>query len=156
AQVVGLAFDGPTVSVRLDGDEAVRAKCLLISTGAEYRVLGVDGCERYEGRGVYYAATPIEAQTCRGAEVVVVGGGNSAGQAAAFLSQHARNVYVAIRGDDLYKSMSSYLAGRVESTPNIRVLRNTEVHRLEGDGSLEQVELVNRKTGEVTRLKAPA
>src|SRR5712692_989 len=70
-QVVGLSFDGPTAVVRLDGDETVRAKCLLIATGAEYRVLGVEGCERYEGRGVYYAATPIEAQTCRGAEVVV-------------------------------------------------------------------------------------
>ena len=155
-QVVGLSFDGPVAVVRLDDDETVRAKCLLIATGAEYRVLGVDGCERYEGRGVYYAATPTEAPACRGAEVVVVGGGNSAGQAAVFLSRHARTVYVAIRGDDLYKNMSSYLAGRVESTPNIRVLRNTEVRRLEGDGSLEQVELVNRKTNEVQRLKCPA
>jgi thioredoxin reductase (NADPH) len=155
-QALGLSFDGPTAVLRLDGEETVRAKCLLIATGAEYRVLGVEGCERYEGRGVYYAATPTEAQACGGAEVVVVGGGNSAGQAAVFLSHHARTVYVAIRGDDLYKNMSSYLAGRVESTPNIRLLCNTEVRRLEGDGSLEQVELVNRKTGEVKRLKAPA
>ncbi len=155
-RVVGLAFDGPVAVVRLDGDETVRAKCLLIATGAEYRVLGVEGCERYEGRGVYYAATPTEAPVCRGAEVVVAGGGNSAGQAAVFLSRHARTVYVAIRGDDLYKNMSSYLAGRVESTPNIQVLRNTEVRRLEGDGSLEQVELVNRKTNEVQRLSCPA
>jgi thioredoxin reductase (NADPH) len=156
AQAVGLSFDGPTAVLRLDGEETVRGKCLLIATGAEYRVLGVEGCERYEGRGVYYAATPIEAQVCGGAEVVVVGGGNSAGQAAYFLSHHARTVYVAIRGDDLYKNMSSYLAVRVESTPNIRLLCNTEVRRLEGDGSLEQVELVNRKTNEVKRLKSPA
>jgi thioredoxin reductase (NADPH) len=155
-QALGLSFDGPTAVLRLDGEETVRAKCLLIATGAEYRVLGVEGCERYEGRGVYYAATPIEAQVCGGQEVVVVGGGNSAGQAAVFLSRHARTVYVAIRGDDLYKNMSSYLAGRVESTSNIQVLRNTEVRRLEGDGSLEQVELVNRKTSEVKRLKSPA
>src|SRR5205814_885905 len=104
AQVVGLSFDGPTALVRLDGNETVRAKCLLIATGAEYRVLGVEGCERYEGRGVYYAATPMEAKVCAGAEVVVVGGGNSAGQAAVYLSNHARKVYVAIRGDDLYKN----------------------------------------------------
>ena len=84
-QAVGLSFDGPTAVVRLEGEETVRGKCLLIATGAEYRVLGVEGCERYEGRGVYYAATPIKAQVCRGAEVVVVGGGNSAGQAAVFL-----------------------------------------------------------------------
>jgi thioredoxin reductase (NADPH) len=155
-QVVGLAFDGPTAVVRLDGGDAVQAKCLIIATGAEYRVLGIEGCARYEGRGVYYAATPVEAQPCRGAEVVVVGGGNSAGQAAVFLSRHARTVYVAIRGDDLYKNMSSYLAGRVESTANIRVMRNTEVLRLDGDGSLEQVQLVNGKSGEVTRLKCPA
>jgi thioredoxin reductase (NADPH) len=155
-QVEGLAFDGLTVIVRLDGGEEVRTKCLLIATGAEYRVLGVEGCSRYEGRGIYYAATPMEALSCRGAEVVVIGGGNSAGQAAVFLSRHARTVYVVIRGDDLYKSMSSYLAGRVESTPNIQVRRDAEVRRLDGDGSLEQVELVNRKTGEVTRLKCPA
>jgi thioredoxin reductase (NADPH) len=156
AQAVGLSFAGPTAVLRLDGEEMVRAKCLLIATGAEYRVLGVEGCERYEGRGVYYAATPTEAKACGGAEVVVVGGGNSAGQAAYYLSQHARRVYVAIRGNDLSKNMSSYLASRVESAPNIQVLRNTEVRRLEGDGSLEQVELVNRKTNEVKRLKSPA
>jgi thioredoxin reductase (NADPH) len=155
-QALGLSFDGPTAVLRLDGDEVVRAKCLLIATGAEYRVLGVEGCERYEGRGVYYAATPIEAKVCSGSEVVVVGGGNSAGQAAVFLSRHARTVYVAIRGDDLYKNMSSYLASRVESASDIQVLRNTEVRRLEGDGSLEQVELVNRKTGEAKRLMCPA
>jgi thioredoxin reductase (NADPH) len=82
-QVGGLSFDGSVNVVRLDGGEMVKAKCLIIASGAEYRVLGVEGCEKYEGRGVYYAATPIEAKECAGAEVVVVGGGNSAGQAAA-------------------------------------------------------------------------
>jgi len=155
-QVGGLSFDGPINVVRLVGDETVKAKCLIIATGAEYRVLGVEGCEKYEGRGVYYAATPIEAKECAGAEVVVVGGGNSAGQAAVFLSRHANKVYVVIRGDDLYKHMSSYLAGRVQGQDNVEVLTNTEVGRLVGDGSLEQVELVNRKTGEVKRLTCPA
>ena len=156
AQVVGLAFDGPLASVRLDGDETVTAKALLIATGAEYRVLGVEGCEQYEGRGVYYAATPVEAQVCKDADVVVVGGGNSAGQAAVFLSKHARTVSVVIRGNDLYKNMSSYLASRVENTDNIEVLKNTEVHRLEGNGTLEHVELVDRKTDAVKRLACPA
>jgi thioredoxin reductase (NADPH) len=157
-QVVGLSFDGPVAVINLDGDEAIRSKCVLIATGAEYRVLGVEGCAQYEGRGVYYAATPMEAQACRGADVVVVGGGNSAGQAAVFMSgkDRARHVYVAIRGNNLYKNMSSYLANRVEQTDNITVLHNTEVRRLEGDGSLERVELVNNKTGEVNRLTSPA
>jgi len=156
AQVCSLSFDGPINVVRLDGDETLKAKCLLIATGAEYRVLGVEGCERFEGRGVYYAATPMEATTCAGADVIVVGGGNSAGQAAVFMSRHARKVYVAIRGDDLYKNMSSYLAGRVESIDNIEVLKNTEIRRLDGDGSLEGVELINRKTDKLTRLECPA
>src|SRR5262245_12460431 len=156
APVGGLSFDGRLCVVHLDGDETVRAKCLLIATGAEYRVLGVEGCARYEGRGVYYAATPMEAKTCAGAEVVVVGGGNSAGQAAVYLSRHARQVYVVIRGNDLYKNMSSYLATRVEGTENVEVHKNTEVSRLDGDGSLERVELANRKTGEVKRLSCPA
>lgn len=155
-RVGGLSFDGSVNVVRLDGGEMVKAKCLIIASGAEYRVLGVEGCEKYEGRGVYYAATPIEAKECAGAEVVVVGGGNSAGQAAVFLSRHARKVYVVIRGDDLGKSMSDYLVRRIESADNIEVLKNAEVSRLDGDGSLERVELVNRKTGEVKRLTCPA
>jgi thioredoxin reductase (NADPH) len=155
-KVCGLSLDGPVNELRLDGDETVRAKCLLIATGAAYRVLGIEGCEKYEGRGVYYAATPMEAKACAGAEVVVVGGGNSAGQAAVFLSRHVRRVYVVIRGDDLYKNMSSYLASRVEGIDNVEVRKNTEVQGLEGDGSLERIELINRKTGEITRLACPA
>jgi thioredoxin reductase (NADPH) len=77
--VTGLTFDNAYAVLHLDGSESVVAKCLLITTGAEYRRLGVEGCERFEGCGVYYAATPNEAQVCRGADVVVVGGGNSAG-----------------------------------------------------------------------------
>ena len=106
--------------LHLDGGETVTAKCLLIATGADYRRLGVEGCEQFEGRGVYYAATPIEAQMCRGSEVVVVGGGNSAGQAAVFLAAQVRKVYLVVRGDDLYKNMSSYLARRIEEHPQHR------------------------------------
>src|SRR5205814_10111471 len=121
---------------RLDGGEAIAAKCLLIATGAEYRRLGVEGCARYEGTGVYYAATPNEAQLCRGTQVVLVGGGNSAGQAAVFLASHARKVLLLLRGGDLYKGMSSYLARRIEQTANIEVLLNVTIRRMRGDGRL--------------------
>ncbi|MDB5312806.1 MAG: thioredoxin reductase [Gemmataceae bacterium] len=155
-QVTGLTFDGPRPVLRLDGGETVTAKCLLIATGADYRTLGVDGCERFEGRGVYYAATPIEAQMCQGSEVVVVGGGNSAGQAAVFLAGQVRKVYLVVRGGNLYKDMSDYLARRVEQTPNIEVLLNTEVRRMEGEEFLGAVELVNNKTGKTRVIRTPA
>ncbi len=151
-----LTFDQAYSVLQLDGQETIVAKCVLIATGADYRRLTVEGCERFEGCGVYYAATPIEAQMCRGSEVVVVGGGNSAGQAAVFLAGQLRKLYLVIRGDDLYKNMSSYLACRIEDTPNIEVLRNTEVRRLNGNGCLTSVELADNKTGETRTTKTPA
>jgi thioredoxin reductase (NADPH) len=151
-----LTFDKVYPVLHLDGKETVTGKCLLISTGADYRMLNVEGCEYFEGRGVYYAATPIEAQMCWGSDVVVVGGGNSAGQAVIFLAAQVRKIYLVIRGDNLYKDMSSYLARRIEQTPNIEVLLNTEVRRMSGDGHLSEVELVNNKTGEVRVIKTPA
>jgi thioredoxin reductase (NADPH) len=154
--VTALTFDQAYSVLQLEGKETIVAKCVLIATGADYRRLTVEGCERFEGCGVYYAATPIEAQLCRGSEVVVVGGGNSAGQAAVFLAGQVRKVYLVIRGDDLYKNMSSYLACRIEDTPNIEVLRNTEVRRLVGDGYLTSVELIDNKTGETRTIRAPA
>jgi thioredoxin reductase (NADPH) len=154
--VAMLTFDNMYSVLHLDGDETVTTKCLLIATGADYRLLNVEGCETFEGRGVYYAATPIEAQMCGGSDVVVVGGGNSAGQAAVFLAGQARKVYMVIRGDDLYKSMSSYLVHRIEQTPNIDVLCNTQVKQMCGDGHLSAVVLINKKTGETRTLKVPA
>jgi thioredoxin reductase (NADPH) len=156
SQVVRLTFEPAGPVLHLDGGETVAARCVLIATGAEYRLLGVEGCDRLEGRGLYYAATPIEAAACRGAEVVVVGGGNSAGQAAVFLATQARTVYLVVRGGDLSKSMSSYLASRVEQTSNIEVLYNTEVRRLVGTDALGDVELVNKTTGQVRTVHCPA
>ena len=142
--------------VHLASSETVVAKCLLIVTGADYRRLGVDGCDRFEGSGVYYAATPNEAQLCRGADVVLVGGGNSAGQAAVYLSGEVRKVYLLIRTADLGENMSSYLVRRIEQTPNIEVLRNTTVERITGDSQLRAVESVNNRTGERRTLNVAA
>jgi thioredoxin reductase (NADPH) len=156
SSVTRLAFEKAYSVLLLDGGETVTAKCLLIATGAEYRRLGVEGCERYEGTGVYYAATPNEAQLCRGAQVVLVGAGNSAGQAAVFLAGHTRKVLLLIRGDDLYRSMSSYLARRIEQTANIELLCNATIRRMRGDGCLTAVEVVNSKTGEERTVETPA
>ncbi len=142
--------------LRLDGGETVVAKCLLIATGADYRRLNVEGCQQFEGCGVYYAATPNEELLCLGSEVVVVGGGNSAGQAVVWLAGKARKVHLLIRGDDLNKNMSSYLVRRIEQADAIEVHRNTEVRRMYGDDHLTTVDIVNRKSGEERKLQTPA
>jgi thioredoxin reductase (NADPH) len=154
--VVDLSFDNRYSVLRLEDGDTVVAKCLLIASGAEYRRLGVEGCEEFEGRGVYYAATPNEAQMCRGSDVVLIGGGNSAGQAAVYLSQNVRKVFLLIRGDDLCKSMSSYLAHRIMNTPNIEILRCTVVTRMFGDGHLSSIEILNKTTGEKRTLQTAA
>jgi thioredoxin reductase (NADPH) len=148
SRVNRLCFENGYTVVSMDDGQSVTAKCLLIASGADYRRLDVEGCERFEGTGVYYAATVAEGQLCTGSDVIVVGGGNSAGQAAVFLSQHARSVMILIRGDDLYKSMSSYLVHRIENTPNIKLLCSTTIRRLQGDTHVKAAELVNHKTGE--------
>jgi len=156
SSVAGLSFEARYPVLTLEGGETIVARCLLIATGAQYRRLDVEDCERFEGCGVYYAATPNEARMCQGADVVVVGGGNSAGQAAVFLSGQARKVYHVIRGDDLYKSMSSYLARRVEQTENIELLRDTEVTSMHGGTHIAAVGVRNRRTGEEQRLEIAA
>jgi thioredoxin reductase (NADPH) len=154
--VTRLTFDNTYPTLHLDGGETVTAKCLLIATGADYRRLNAEGCQQFEGCGVYYAATFNEAQMCQGSSVVIVGGGNSAGQAAVFMSAQSRKVYLLIRGNDLRKDMSSYLVQRIEDTPNIEVLRNTEVRRMSGDRYLRSIEVANNKTGEVRTLETAA
>jgi thioredoxin reductase (NADPH) len=156
SEVVRLDLDSHGPVLRIDGGEVVSARCVLIATGAEYRVLDIEGCDRFTGRGVFYAAGPMEAPLCRNAEVVVVGGGNSAGQAAVYLSSLAAKVHIAIRGDDLGKNMSSYLVHRIQQTENILVERNTEIRRLDGDDALREIEWVNTKTGERRTLQCPA
>jgi thioredoxin reductase (NADPH) len=132
---------------------------MLIATGADYRRLDAANREQFEGVGVYYAATRIEADSCRGMEqVIVVGGGNSAGQAVVFLAEQGFRVLVLLRGDDLYRSMSSYLARRIEHTDGIEVLKNTEIVSMDGDGrqGLRQIGVRNGVTGESRTIDARA
>jgi len=155
-RVIRLRWDKSYSVMELDDGETVATKCLLIATGADYRRLDVEGCELFEGKGVYYAATVAEGKMCRGAQVVVVGGGNSAGQAAAFLSQHASKVFLLIRGDNLYKNMSSYLVHRIEQTGNIELLTRTTIRGMSGAGHLASVDIVNEETGQARPVETPA
>jgi thioredoxin reductase (NADPH) len=143
--------------IEIEGCPAtLRAKTVLISTGANYRRLDAENREKFEGLGVYYAATALEGQICRNETVIVVGSGNSAGQAAMFLSDGAAKVLLVIRGDDVTKKMSDYLSRRVQAQPNIEILYRTEIRKMFGDQKLEQVELENTKTGERQTIKTPA
>src|SRR5438094_9920473 len=132
-----------------EGCSAVlRAKAVLITTGADYRRLEAEGREHFEGVGVYYAATALEGQLCRNETVVVAGSGNSAGQAAMFLSEGAAKVLLVVRGKNIESKMSSYLSRRVEGCANIEILRNTEIRKMFGGKKLEEIELENTQNGE--------
>jgi len=143
--------------MEIEGCPAIlRAKAVLIATGADYRRLDAENREKFEGIGVYYAATALEGQICRNETVIVAGSGNSAGQAAMFLSEGAAKVLLVIRGDDITKKMSDYLARRVRAQPNIEIVYRTEIRKMFGDQRLEQVELENTKTGERRTIQTPA
>jgi thioredoxin reductase (NADPH) len=145
------------VSLQIEGCSATLcAKSVVIATGANYNRLDAESRERFEGVGVYYAATALEGQVCRGATVIVAGGGNSAGQAAMFLSQGAAKVLLVIRGNDLSHSMSDYLSRRVLARENIELLSCTTIRRMTGNAVLEAVELENTTTGEHRTIETPA
>jgi thioredoxin reductase (NADPH) len=143
----GLRVQGSYRIVSLDNGTEVTCQSLLIATGVSYRRLEVPGMDRLAGCGVYYGAATTEALGCEGKEVFVVGAGNSAGQAAIYLAKHARRVTVLVRGESLASGMSSYLVAQIEATPNIEVRTCCEVARVDGRGSLERVELADRRTG---------
>jgi thioredoxin reductase (NADPH) len=130
-----------------DGSE-IPTRAVIVASGARYQRLAVDGLERFEGAGVYYAATDLEARVCSGTSVLVIGGGNSAGQAAIYLAQNTCRVTIAIRRDDLTQSMSHYLVERVEDDPKIELVTGVEVRELAGEDRLEQVMLEQTATGE--------
>jgi thioredoxin reductase (NADPH) len=139
-------------AVALCSGQTVRSRAVLIATGASYRSLPVEGSSRFEGAGIYYAATSVEARACRGRTAIVVGGGNSAGQAAMFLAQVAANVKIVLRGADLTTRMSHYLCNRIEQTGNIEVLRESVVESLHGESRLSQVVVLGTRSGERRRL----
>jgi thioredoxin reductase (NADPH) len=141
--------DGAFV-LKLDSGDDLRARSIVVASGARYRRPEIANLADFEGRGVWYWASPIEARLCAAQEVVLVGGGNSAGQAAVFLSGHARRVNMVIRGGGLGASMSRYLIERIEATPNIELVFNSEVVGLDGvqNASLERVRCRSRLSGE--------
>jgi thioredoxin reductase (NADPH) len=144
-----LLCDRKPYSIEIDDGSRVPTRCVVIAVGAQYRKLPLANLPRFEGSGVYYAATPMESALCGGQEVIVVGGGNSAGQAAVFLSQIARRVHLLVRSDGLASSMSRYLVRRIEQTPAIDLRLQTEITALEGGDQLERVRWLDRKTGTV-------
>jgi thioredoxin reductase (NADPH) len=148
--VVKLDCDRRPYQVVLDSGDAPPARAIVIATGAQYNKPRLANLEKFEGEGIYYGATYIESQLCGGDDAIVVGGGNSAGQAAVFLSQTARKVHMLVRSSDLSSTMSRYLIQRLTENPKIDLRLNTEIVGLEGDGHLEHVTWQDKKTGEVS------
>ena len=136
-------------AIEIDQGARVPARAVIIATGVQYRRLAVENLAKFEGAGVYYGATFVEAQLCGGEDVIVIGGGNSAGQAAVFLSQTARRVYMFVRSGGLADTMSRYLIRRIEDNPTIELRTRTELVDLEGGDRLERVRWKNTATGAV-------
>jgi len=147
--VTRLTCDRKPYVLELEDGRKISARSVIIATGAQYNKLKLPNLALFEGNGVYYGATYIESQFCEGDEVVVVGGGNSAGQAAVYLAQTARKVHILVRSDGLSDTMSRYLIRRIEENPAIELHSFTEVTALDGDEQLERVTWRNKKTGEV-------
>jgi len=143
-----LSCDGWQYTVELDGGPRVAARAVIIASGAEYRKPALEKLSAFEGAGVYYGATRMEAQLCVDQDVVVVGGGNSAGQAAVFLAERSRSVHVLVRGATLADTMSRYLVRRIEENPAITLRTHTQIVALEGDGALERIRWRDDRTGE--------
>ncbi len=147
--MTGLKCAESPYRLELDGGSFVKARAIVIAIGARYRKLDVENYSRYEGHGIHYAATPMEAQLCGAVEeVAVVGGGNSAGQAAVFLSRTVHHVHIVVRGAGLAATMSDYLIQRIEGSAHITVHPYTEITALEGDAYLRKISWTNRETGE--------
>lgn len=147
--------DGHHVLTLADGEE-LHARAVVIASGVHYRRLPLERLEEFEGTSVHYAATEVEAQLCGGDPVAVVGGGNSAGQAALFLSRRAERVHLLVREPSLGQGMSRYLVDRLQRTGNVELHTNTEVGGLRGDAWLEELELVDNRTGAGERIPARA
>jgi thioredoxin reductase (NADPH) len=156
AKAVALHADNGHYTIELADGSEVNGRTIIVATGAQYRKLPLPDLERFEGLGVYYAATQAEAQLCANDPVLIVGGGNSAGQAAMFLSQQAASCCLAIRGGDLAKSMSRYLIDELERREDVELMTNTEVVELKGSDVLEAVVLADSHTGERREVECRA
>jgi thioredoxin reductase (NADPH) len=133
-------------SLEIEGGSTLLTRSVIIATGAQYRKLPLENLAQFEGNGIYYGATFVEAQLCQGEEVIVVGGGNSAGQAAIFLSQIASHVHILIRGAHLEDTMSNYLVRRIAQSPAITLHSRTEIVQLEGNGHLGSIRWRNNQS----------
>jgi thioredoxin reductase (NADPH) len=148
--VIGIDCQQRPYRLRMEDDRSVLARSVVIATGARYRKLDVPDLARFEGQGIHYAATAMESQLCQGEQVIVVGGGNSAGQAAVFLSRTVSHVHVLVRGAGLAATMSDYLVQRILSSPRITLHTRTEITALHGDTLLREVTWKDRATGELS------
>jgi thioredoxin reductase (NADPH) len=153
-RVVSLAAALDSRLLQLEDGEKVRAATVVLATGARYRTLAVPGCMGGESRGVHYFATSVEADQCHGRIVVVVGGGNSAGQAAVYLSSAAKHIHLVARGTALRDSMSDYLVQRLQGSPKVTVHLRTEIYDVLGEDGLHSVQLKRRETGEIVEQEA--
>ncbi len=156
AEAVGLEQQNSHYAIQLSTGDVVHGRTVIVATGAQYRKLDLPDLERFEGDGVYYAATQVEAQLCSGDPVLIVGGGNSAGQAAMFLSRHAASCRLMIRRDDLAVTMSRYLIDELAGRPQVELMTCSEVVELHGDESLEAVTVKDTNTQERHRLEVKA
>ena len=151
AKATRLICDRKPYVIELENGDRISTRTVVIATGVQYRKLPLENLSRFEGAGVYYGATFVEAQLCGGEEVIVIGGGNSAGQAAVFLAQTAKRVYMLVRSAGLAASMSRYLIRRIENSPTITLRPQTEIVALEGDNHLNSAYWYNGKTGQTEK-----
>ena len=149
-EAVSLRVDGPYRIVKLNDGTEISCHALLIACGVSYRELKeVKAIEKLTGSGVYYGASMVEALSCKGEDVFMIGGANSAGQAAIHFSKYAKTVTLVIRGDSLSKSMSHYLIHQIHETDNIHILLNSKVTEVQGENRLEFITIANTKTGQL-------
>ena len=153
AKATGLVSDRKPYVIQVESGAQISARTVVIATGAQYRRLPLENLSRFEGAGVYYGATFVEAQLCRGEEVIVIGGGNSAGQAAVFLAQTTKRVHMLVRSTGLAESMSRYLIRRIEKSHTIVIQPQTEIVALEGGDHLDSVHWRNGQTGQIEQHK---
>jgi thioredoxin reductase (NADPH) len=154
--VRSMTCEGKIHRLVLDDGQIVSGRTILIATGATYQRLPVPGCERWDGAGIFYSCTTVHARSCRSGRAAVIGGGNSAGQAVMFLAEHTDGATLLLRGSDIRKSMSDYLARRIERHAKIEIIRHVEVDAVEGNGTVACLRLRDVNGGSARELPCSA